>query len=78
MQIIIDGKYSAIEDAELAAELIAHYEYPSANDRQSGKQDVAADVKYFVTELYNIGYLKTDPDTFANQIYQAVDLNLGK
>lgn len=78
VKIIIDGKYSAIEDAELATELIAHYEYPSATDRQSGKQDVSADVKYFVTELYNIGYLKTNPDTFATQIYQKVDLSLGK
>jgi len=78
VQIIIKGKYSAIEDAELAAELIAHYEYPSANDHHTNKHDVGEDVKYFVKELYNIGYLKTDPDAFAARIYQKVDLSLGQ
>jgi NitT/TauT family transport system substrate-binding protein len=78
IQIIIDGKYSAIEDKELAAELIKSYHYPSTGDHESNRQDVGADVKYFVTELYNIGYLKTDPDVFAEQIYQKVDVELGK
>jgi NitT/TauT family transport system substrate-binding protein len=78
VQIIIDGNYSAIEDEELAVELIKSYLYPSANDHATNRQDVAADVKYFVTELYNIGYLRTDPDVFAEQIYQKVDLELGK
>jgi NitT/TauT family transport system substrate-binding protein len=78
VQIIKDGKYSAIEDDDLAVELIKNYAYPSAGDHSSNKQDVAADVKYFVTELYNIGYLKSDPDEFADKIYAKVDLELGK
>jgi NitT/TauT family transport system substrate-binding protein len=78
VDIIAEKKYSGIEDKELALALVKSYEYPSASDHASNKQDVAADVKYFVTELYNIGYLKTDPATFAAQIYQKVDLNLGK
>jgi NitT/TauT family transport system substrate-binding protein len=78
VRIIVDGKYSAIEDEALAVELIKSYQYPSANDHATNKQDVAADVKYFVTELHNIGYLKTDPETFAAQIYEKVDLDLGK
>lgn len=78
VQIIIDGKYSAIEDKELAVELVKHYEYPSAHDHQVNRQDVGNDVLYFATELYNIGYLKTDPEEFVKKAYQKVDLTLGK
>ena len=78
VQLIIDGKYSAIEDKELAVELVKHYQYPSAHDHQTNRQDVASDVLYFATELYNIGYLTTEPAKFAAQAYQKVDLTLGQ
>lgn len=78
VQIIIDGKYAAIEDKDLAVELIKHYAYPSTTDRETNKQDVGSDVQYFATELYNIGYLKTKPEEFIKQAYQKVDLTLGK
>ncbi len=78
VQLIIDGKYSAIEDEELAVELVKHYEYPSAHAHNINKQDVGEDVLYFATELYNIGYLKTNPDEFVKKAYQKVDLTLGK
>lgn len=78
VQIIIDKKYSAIEDKELAIELVKHYQYPSTHDRDTNKQDVGKDVEYFAQELYNIGYLKTAPADFVKQAYQKVDLTLGK
>lgn len=78
VQLIIDGKYSAIEDKELAVELVKHYSYPSAHDHEVNTQDVGSDVLYFATELYNIGYLKTNPEEFVKKAYQKVDLTLGQ
>lgn len=78
VQLIIDGKYSAIEDKELAAELIKQYAYPSTQDRANNKQSVESDVTYFSTELYNIGYLKTKPEEFIKKAYQNVDVTLGQ
>ncbi|MDF2510188.1 MAG: putative nitrate/sulfonate/bicarbonate transporter periplasmic binding protein [Herbinix sp.] len=78
VQLIIDGKYSAIEDQELAVELVKHYSYPSAHDHEVNKQDVGSDVLYFATELYNIGYLKTNPEEFVKKAYQKIDLTLGQ
>ena len=78
VDIIADKQYSAIDDKELAVELIKSYEYPTYEDREANPERVEENVKYFVTELVNIGYLKTtDPDAFAAQIYQKVDLTLG-
>ncbi len=78
VDIIIKGKYSQIDDKDLAVELVKSYTYPSEADRSSNKQDVAADVKYFVNALYDIGYLTTEPEKFAESIYEKVDLSLGK
>lgn len=75
VDIISDKKYSAIDDKELAQELIVSYAYPSFQDREAQKTQVAENVGYFVTELKNIGYLKTnDPKAFADTIYQEVDV----
>ena len=78
VDIIINGKYSAIEDRELAIELIKSYEYPSLESREADSHNIYDDVKYFSTELYNIGYLKTDPTEFSDKIYSEVDINLGQ
>lgn len=78
VDIIIEGKYSAIEDRDLAIELVKSYEYPCAEDRESDNHNIYEDVKYFATELYNIGYLKTDPTEFADKIYSEVDVTLGQ
>ncbi len=78
VQIIIDGKYSAIDDKDLAIDLIKHYVYPSTQDREQNKQNVESDVNYFATELYHIGYLKTKPEDFIKEAYQKVDLTLGQ
>lgn len=78
VDIIIKGKYSQIEDKELATELIKSYVYPSTADRTSNKQSVESDVAYFVKALYDIGYLTSDPNQFAKDIYADVDLTLGK
>lgn len=75
VDIIINGKYSAIEDRELAIELVKSYEYPSAEDRANGKQKVDEDVKYFAQALHDIGYLKSDAQEFTDKIYKEVDVN---
>ncbi|MFT3951205.1 MAG: ABC transporter substrate-binding protein [Oscillospiraceae bacterium] len=78
VDIISDKKYSAIDDKVLATELIKSYGFPSAEDQAAGNH-VLEDVTYFVNELKNIGYLKTDdPAAFAQFIYASVDLNAGK
>ena len=75
VDIIINGKYSEIEDRELAIELVKSYEYPSAEDRANGKQKVDEDVKYFAQALHDIGYLKSDAQEFTDKIYKEVDVN---
>ncbi|MBR2176910.1 MAG: ABC transporter substrate-binding protein [Clostridia bacterium] len=75
VDIIINGKYSAIEDRELAIELVKSYEYPSAESRSADTHNVADDVKYFSQALYDIGYLKTDPQEFTDKIYKEVNVN---
>lgn len=74
VQIIIDGKYSAIEDQELAVDLITSYGYPSTADREQNKQDVRSDVLYFAQALYDIGYLSTAPEEFIDGAFEKVDL----
>lgn len=78
VDIIASKGYSSIEDMDLALELIKSYEYPTEEDRAANKQNIFEDVKYFATELYNIGYLKTEPDTFANDNYVEIDITLGQ
>ena len=78
VEIISSEKYSAIEDIPLAAELIAHYAFPGQHQHGTAEYDVEADVIYFATALYDIGYLKTVPDQFIRSAYYKADLNLGK
>lgn len=67
--IIKDGKYSQIEDDELAAELLESYHYPTL-----GSEDhVAADIKYFGDELYKIGYVKENGQAFLDTVYAEVE-----
>ncbi len=75
IDIIVSGKYSMIEDKDLAVKLIQSYEYPSFDDRKSNKQNVESDVKYFVQALYDIGYLKSNPSDFAKEIYAEVKVD---
>ena len=78
VDIISDKKYSAIEDKELAEKLVKSYEYPSAHDHAGGNTHVKEDVLYFVKELQNIGYLKTDDaEGFADQIYFDIKAAVG-
>ena len=78
VEIISGGKYSAIEDRPLAEELIKHYAYPGQHQHGTSEYDVEADVIYFATALYDIGYLKTAPAQFVRSAYYKVDLSLGK
>ena len=78
VDIISDKKYSAIEDKALAEKLITSYEYPSTENRKANPERVKENVLYFVQQLKNIGYLKTnDPDAFADQIFEEVDVTSG-
>lgn len=78
VDIIGSKGYSSIEDKDLALELIKSYEYPTEEDRAAKKQNVFEDVKYFATELHNIGYLKGEPDAFSKDIYAEIDITLGQ
>lgn len=78
VDIIIEGKYAQIEDRELALELIKSYKYPSYADREEEPIRVYDNVYYFAEQLNQIGYLKTDPESFTNNAYAEVDINLGK
>ena len=76
VDLIIDKKYSAIEDRELAIDLVKSYGYPSAQEHSNDwDKHVEDDVKYFVDGLAKIGYLNSDPEQFAKDIYQKVDVN---
>ena len=75
VDIIIDKKYASIEDKELAVELIKSYGFPAASEHDdSWDGRVEDDVKYFVDGLSQIGYLESDPDKFAKDIYRKVDV----
>ncbi len=76
VDIITTKNHSAIEDKELAVELIKSYGYPSASEH-GGEWDnkVKDNVQYFVDGLAQIGYLKSDPKEFAEELYYKVDVN---
>lgn len=75
VDIIINKNYASIEDKELAVELIKSYGFPSAAEHdENWDSHVQSDVKYFVDGLAKIGYLKSDPDQFAKDIYQKVEV----
>ena len=78
VDIIIKGKYSQIEDRELAVELITSYNYPSYEQRANNEFNVKDDVRYFAQQLYDIGYLKTDADTYTSKYFVEVNVDGGK
>lgn len=78
VDIIIKGKYSQIEDRDLAIYLITSYNYPSFEQRQAGVFNVKDDVHYFAQQLYDIGYLKTDADTYTSKYFADVNVDGGK
>ncbi len=67
LSIIVKGGYSEVEDEELAKQLLADYDYVTADTVKD--HDVKADVEYFAQQLNNIGYLSTDAAEFANNVY---------
>ena len=77
VDIIINGKYAQIEDRELAIELIKSYQYPSYSDREEVPERVLENILYFAEQLYQIGYLQTEPAAFTESSYSEVDINLG-
>lgn len=78
VDIIINGRYSQIEDRDLAIELITSYNYPSYEQREAGAFNVEDDVRYFAQQLYDIGYLHTDADTYTSQYYVEVNVDEGQ
>jgi len=75
VDIIINGKYSQIEDRDLAIKLIKSYKYPTDEDRAKNPTQVRDNVLYFAEQLYSIGYLTTDPETFTNRAYAEIEVN---
>ena len=75
VDIIIKGKYSQIEDRDLAIELLTSYNFPSFEQRSAGVFDVESDVRYFAQQLYDIGYLKTDADTYTSKYFVNVKVD---
>lgn len=79
VQIVIDKKYSAVDDKkELAVELVKHYSFPALHNHGTTEYNVAGDVEYFAQQLYDIGYLNTTPEDFVKQAYFKSDLTLGQ
>jgi NitT/TauT family transport system substrate-binding protein len=78
VDIIADNNYSAIEDKELAKELLSNYCFPQHDQHGTSSYDVEADVIYFAQALYDIGYLQTAPDDFLKLAFYKIDINLGK
>ena len=75
VDIIVNKNYASIEDKDLAVQLVKSYGYPSAAEHdENWDSHVEQDVKYFVDGLAKIGYLKSDPAQFAEDIYQKVDV----
>ena len=68
VQLIANKGYSQIEDKELAAELITCYEYET--HEHETEHSVKEDVAYFADKLKEIGYLKQDGESFAENYYQ--------
>lgn len=76
VNIIVEKNYAAIEDKDLAVELIKSYGYPSATEHADNwDANVEDNVRYFAGGLYDIGYLKTAPDEFTETVYQKVEVN---
>ena len=76
VKIIVEKNYAAIEDIDLAVDLIKSYGYPSASQHADDWDSLVEDnVRYFAGGLYDIGYLQTDPEEFTKTVYQKVDVN---
>ena len=72
VDIIAEGKYSEIEDKELAVKLIKDYVYTSAEERKKLGRDVKGDLKYFSEQLHQIGYLQKDADEFVKNVFEEI------
>lgn len=73
VDIIIKGKYSSIDDKDLAVQLIKSYQYPTYDDRKANPDRVKENVSYFADALYKIGYLNTKPEEFTKKAFKEVD-----
>ena len=72
VDIIAEGKYSEIEDKELAVKLIKDYVYTSEEERKKLGRDVKGDLKYFSEQLHQIGYLQKDADEFVKNVFEEI------
>lgn len=72
-KIVTEKKYVSIEDLDLATDLLAAYNYPTEEFYAEGKQPIKDDVTYFAEQLYELGYLTTEPDEFVAKAFNDVD-----
>ena len=68
VKIVTEKQYVAVEDYDLAVELVKSYKYGS-------NTDAGADVAYFAKALHEVGYLQSDPDEYIKNAFTAVDKN---
>lgn len=65
VKIVAEKQYAAVEDYDLAVELVKSYHYDST-------ADAGQDVAYFAKALHDVGYLQSDPDEYITKAYTAI------
>ena len=75
VDIIVRGKYSEVEDKDLAVQLLKDYLYPTEEELASGERNVEDTVRYFAEQMYKIGYLSTEPSELMKKLYTKIELN---
>ena len=80
VSILMENNYIELDDADLGENLLATYNYVCVDEdmTEEANADVKENIEYFAEQLYNIGYLTTDAQTFVSQAYAEVDLTLGE
>ena len=68
VKIIAEKQYAAVEDYDIAVELVKSYKYGSTTD-------AGADVAYFARALHDVGYLQSDPDEYIEKAFTKIDKN---
>lgn len=75
VDLVIEGKYSQVEDKELAVQLIKDYVYPTEEERKTGDRSTEENVRYFAEQLHNIGYLTEDAEEFTKKAFAQIDFD---
>ena len=66
VKVVTEKQYVAVEDYDLAVELVKSYHY-------SSNADAGKDVEYFARALHDVGYLQSDPEEYVKKAFTAID-----